>query len=147
MNSQAKEENENAPQGTRPREQNPREGVRAAAREVLDAAVAVGTAIHDLFREPPDSGPWPAGVRQAVAEARSYGPGEVAVMQDRWRDEPVLVVLYKAAGQAQARLVERVHVDTSAMTPGEAAAWPAATDSRSRVWTFAAGPDPAFQDR
>lgn len=120
-------------------QQRPEPNVRAAAQEVHNAMVAVGTAIHDLFRGPSDFERMPDAVQAAVAEARRYGPGEVAVVQDRWQGKPVLTVAYQETGRDQARLVQRVPVDTSRMTAQEIDSWPVASAREARVWTFSAG--------
>jgi hypothetical protein len=120
-------------------EQRSEPNVSAAAHEVGKAAAAVGRAIYDLFRGPSDLERMPDAVRAAVAEARRYGPGEVAVIQDRWRGKPILTVAYQETGRDQARLVQRVPVDTSRMTAQEIDSWPVASAREALVWTFPAG--------
>ena len=120
-------------------EQQPEPNVRAAAHEAASAAAAVGHAIGRLLRPPSALERMPSAVQAAVTEACRYGPGEVAVIQDRWQGKPVLTVAYQQTGKDQARLVERVPVDTSEMTAEEINSWPQATAREARVWTFPAG--------
>jgi hypothetical protein len=120
--------------------QRPEPNVKAAAQEVGKAMAAIGTTIRDLFRGQSDLERFPDAVQAAVAEARRYGPGEVAVIQDRWQGKPAFMVAYQEAGRNQARLVEQVPIDTSKMTAREIDSWPVASAREARVWTFPAGP-------
>ncbi|MFF5371822.1 hypothetical protein [Streptomyces sp. NPDC013187] len=76
----------------------------------------------------------PAPLRNAVEEARGYGPGRVLVIQERAKDQPVFAVYHQAPHQ-RPQLVEQVSASAAGPWQGTSvASWPAAGSADTRAW-------------
>ncbi|MGX1619707.1 hypothetical protein [Streptomyces sp. NPDC055506] len=77
----------------------------------------------------------PVPLRNAVEEARSYGPGRVLVSQERAKGQPVFAVYHQAPQQQRPQLVEQVPAGAVGPWQGTSVdSWPAAGSADTRAW-------------